>query len=127
MRGIHLIMDLTGEQGLTRSSQVQPPIGVWEQFFGFSTQSPLRPTVRLVNMVDGGAPEQRKVVKHHHNFTIEIRGAKVARPAIVRMRRVDAKAFEYWVYRRGSKEYSHCDWLLKTFSEDVKGRRWVII
>ena len=122
----NLIMDLTMEQGRGRETQVQPPLGVWEQFFGLSVQSATRPTFRLVNMDSPGVAEQRKVVKHHHNLTLEISGAKLPRPAILRMRRIDSKSFEYWVYRRGSKAYPHCDWLLKIFADPTPDRRWIV-
>ena len=94
----NLVMDLTMEQGRGRVTQVQPPLGVWEQFFGVRVQAAARPTLRLVNMDGRTPPEQRKVVKHHHNFTLEMSGATLPRPAIVRMRRLDSKSFEYWVY-----------------------------
>ncbi len=123
----NLVIDLTMEQGRGRETQVQPPLGVWEQFFGVRVQAGARPTLRLVNMIGGTPPEQRKIVKHHHNFTLEMSGATLPRPAIVRMRRLDSKSFEYWVYRRGSKAYSHCNWLLDTFAADrTPDRRWIV-
>lgn len=122
----NLVMDLTYEQGRGRETQVQPPLGVWEQFFGVSVHSSALPAFRLVNKEADSQPEQRKVVKHHHNLTLEIAGAKLPRPAILRMRRVDSRSFEYWVYRRWSKAYSHCNWLLDTFAERMPERRWMV-
>ena len=128
MQARELIMDLTHEQGSGRESQVQPPSGVWEQFFGVRVSSMVRPTFRLQNMSVPSDPEQRKVVKHHHNLTIEIGAAKPPRPAILRMRRTGYNSFEYWVYRPSSRAYSHCDWLLKNLAEDTSsGRRWIVI
>lgn len=123
----NLIMDLTREQGGDRQSQVQPPSAVWEQFFGVSIHSVSLPTFRLVNAGTESPPEQRKVVKHHHNLTLELSGARTTRPAIMRMRRVDQRSFEYWIYRPGSKGYSHCVWMLDTFGERAAERRWLVL
>ena len=43
------------------------------------------------------------------------------------MRRIGTDSFEYWVYRPKSKEYRHCDWMLKAFSTEQNKRRWLII
>jgi hypothetical protein len=121
-------MDLTNEQGGGRESQVQPPREVWEQFFGVPMGGNIRPTFRLQNLTSPSAPEQRKIVKHHHNLTIEIGGAKPPRPAILRMKRTGQNAFDYWVYRPSSNAYRHCEWILKNLTTDVfNGRRWIII
>jgi len=121
-------MDLTKEQGSGRESQVQPPLEVWEQFFGVRVGANVRPTFRLQNMMVASDPEQRKVVKHHHNLTIEIGDAKPPRPAILRMRRTGHNAFSYWVYRRSSSAYRHCEWILKNLAENKPNeRRWIVI
>ena len=126
MKGNELIMNLTREQGKGRESQVQPPIEVWEQFFGFRTTT--RPTFRLQNQKRASDPEQRKVVKHHHNFTLEIGDAKPPRPAILRIKKAGRNSYFYWVYRPPSKEYAHCDWILKNMADKtVKDRTWVVI
>jgi hypothetical protein len=78
-------------------------------------------------MQEPGDVEQRKVVKHHHNFTIEISGAKVARPAIIRIQRKGVNSFGYWVYKAPSKEYKHCKWLLQSFGDNCGERGWTII
>ena len=122
-----LIMDLTQEQGGGRESQIQPPIEVWEQFFGFRPDSGSRPTYRLENQKQPSDPEQRKVVKHHHNFTLEVGDAKLPRPAIIRVRRSGHNSFLYWVYRAKSIEFKHCDWLLENIGEKSRDRRWLII
>lgn len=128
MQTKELIMDLTREQGGGRETQVQPPSEVWEQFFGVRVSAPMRPTFRIQNMKPHCPPEQRKVVKHHHNLTLEIAGAMLPRPAILRMRRTGHKAFVYWVYRPRSGAYQHCDWLLDNLgSNGPSGRRWVVI
>jgi hypothetical protein len=124
--GANLIMDLTKEQGGGRERQVQPPRRVWEQFFGLRVDADTRPTLRLVDMTNRTDPEQRRVVGHHHVWTLEMSGAGLPRPAILRMRRLDSKSYEYWVYRPGARPYAHCDWLLKTFAEDQQGRRWIV-
>jgi hypothetical protein len=121
-------MDLTQEQGGGRESQVQPPAEVWEQFFGVRVDATNRPTYRLQNMSTPSDPEQRKVVRHHHNLTLEIADARLPRPAILRMRHTGHNAFDYWVYRPSSKIYRHCDWLLANLGQQASGgRRWVII
>jgi len=127
MQARELIMDLTNEQGKDRESQVQPPKEVWEQFFGVRVSANVRPTFRLQNMTVPSDPEQRKVIKHHHNLTIEIGDAKPPRPAILRMRRTGHNAFEYWVYRGSSRAYQHCDWILKNLAGMSSGRRWIVI
>lgn len=128
MQVTELIMDLTREQGEGRESQVQPPSGVWEQFFGVRVASAIRPTFRLQCMAPPSAVEQRKVVKHHHNLTIELSHAKPPRPAIVRLRRDGFNAFRYWVYRPTSAGYKHCDWILRVLAEQrVMDRRWIIL
>ncbi|MCH8040856.1 MAG: hypothetical protein IH977_11020 [Nitrospinae bacterium] len=128
MQARQLIMELTHEQGGGRESQVQPPSEVWEQFFGVRVTTTVRPTFRLQNMKVRTDPEQRKVVKHHHNLTLEIGDAKLPRPAILRMRRTGHNAFEYWVYRPQSQGYQHCDWVLANLAEDVASeRRWIVI
>ena len=128
MQTRELIMDLTREQGGGRESQVQPPSEVWEQFFGVRVSASIRPTFRIQNMNVHSPPEQRKVVKHHHNLTLEIADAKPPRPAILRMRRTGHNAFVYWVYRPRSRAYQHCNWLLNTLgSNGPSGRRWIII
>lgn len=120
-------MELKDEQGPGRETQVQPPKSVWEQFFGVRLDASMRPTYRLENMDAPGSVEQRKVVKHHHNLTLEIQGAQPPRPAIIRMRRLGPNSFGYWVYRRPSREYGHCKWLIENFGEAGSDRGWVII
>jgi hypothetical protein len=128
MQARELIMDLTNEQGGGRESQVQPPSEVWERFFGVRVSADVRPTFRLESKKARSDPEQRKVVKHHHNLTIEVADAKLPRPAILRMRRTGHNAFDYWVYRPPSRAYQHCLWILENLAEgESKGRRWVII
>lgn len=128
MQARELIMDLTHEQGGGRESQVQPPSEVWEQFFGVRVSAASRPAFRLQNLKEPSNPEQRKVVKHDHNLTLEIGDAKLPRPAILRMRRTGHNAFDYWVYRPPSRAYQHCDWLLTNLADAaLSGRRWIVI
>lgn len=127
MEAKELIMELTNEQGAGRETQVQPPLDVWEQFFELRLPGGSQPTFRLKDALHDSAPEQRKVVKHHHNFTLEIGDAKPPRPAILRMRRTGTNSFEYWVYRAKTPAYRHCDWLLQNLRGPSTGRRWLII
>ncbi len=123
-----LIMELKMEQGLPRITQVQPPAAVWERFFGVRVLKGLLPTYRLQNKVDNGNPEQSKVVRHHHNLTIEIGGAQPPRPAILRMLKTGTNSFDYWVYRPGSSAFRSCAWLLKNVAQDnSSGRNWVVV
>lgn len=127
MRPRQLIMDLTNEQGGGRESQVQPPSEVWEQFFALRVSANVRPTFRLQNMKVRSDPEQRRVVKHHHNLTLEIGDARSPRPAILRVRQTGPNAFEYWVYRPPSRAYGHCDWILTNLAESTPNeRRWIV-
>lgn len=127
MTGITLIMELTNEQGPGRESQVQPPRPVWEQFFGISMESSQMPTLRLENMDNPGEIVTRKVVKHHHNCTVEITGARIQRPAIIRFQRVGTNSFRYWVHGGGTSAYKHYSWLLNTLCQTGKERKWAII
>ena len=120
-------MDLINEQGKGRESQVQPPNEVWEQFFEFRETAGLRPTFRLQDVLHGSDPEQRKVVKHDHNFTLEIADAKPPRPAILRMRKIGVNSYEYWVIRPSSKDYRHFDWMLSNMGNKDEKRRWLVI
>jgi hypothetical protein len=127
MQQNELVMELIQEQGSGRETQVQPPKAVWEQFFGVLLDTSMRPTYRLQNMKKQSVIEQRKVVKHHHNFTLEIGDARPPRPAILRMRRLGPNSFGYWVYRPPSKDYSHCKWMLDNLGQTATDRRWLII
>ena len=121
-------MDLNQEQGGGRESQIQPPLEVWEQFFGFRPDVSARPTFRLQPTRPSDPPEQRKVVKHHHNFTLEVGDAKLPRPAILRMRRAGPNSFEYWVYREDySAGFRHCNWCLEQMGVKAGDRRYLII
>lgn len=126
MQQNELVMELTQEQGTGRETQVQPPKAVWEQFFGVLLDASLRPTYRLENMKEKTV-EQRKVIKHHHNLTLEIGDASLPRPAILRMRRIGPNSFAYWVYRPPSRDYSHCKWMLDNLGQTAVDRRWLII
>jgi hypothetical protein len=125
-----LIMDLTMEQGPGRETQVQPPINIWVRYFDLDFAR--LPRLRLTNRrARRPQTEVRPVVEHDHNWTVEISGADVARPAIIRMRRTDqlGRRYDYWIYRQGEREYEHCDWILENFPNPLhrRGRRWLII
>jgi hypothetical protein len=123
VRGTDLIMELTLEQGGGRETQVQPPLDVWVRYFDLDFDN--LPTYQLLNRGDAWtSSESRPVVEHDHNWTIEIIGAELPRPAILRMRRID-----YWVYRPDEDEYYHCNWLLSTFPNPHwrHGRQWLIV
>jgi len=123
-----LIMDLTKEQGGGRESQVQPPLNVWVYYFGIDLDSP--PTFVLQDKKHrSSGPEQRPVVEHDHNWTVEMGDAGMPRPAILRLERVAQNSYDYWVYRPGDAEFDHLDWLLNTVQNPHRthGRRWLMI
>jgi hypothetical protein len=123
-----LIMQLTLEQGAGRETQVQPPIGVWAHYFGVDLDDP--PRLRVTNRkLRRPRSETRPIVEHDHNWTIELAGAEVNRPAIIRFRRTGVNRYDYWVYVEHDSEYEHCHWLLNTFRNPrrQRGRRWLII
>ena len=130
MLGDQLIMDLTMEQGPGRETQVQPSINIWIRYFDLDFAR--LPRLTLTNRrVRRAAPEARPVVEHDHNWTVEISGAHVSRPAILHMRRGDRRGrrYDYWIYGQGEPEYEHCDWMLRTFPNPFRerGRRWLIV
>ena len=123
-----LIMELTMEQGPGRETQVQPPIGVWAHYFGVDLDNP--PMLRLTNRIRRNAiPENRPVVEHDHNWTLEIRAANVNRPVIIRFHRTGNNRYDYWLYSQTDREYEHCRWLLNSFPNPhhTRGRRWLVI
>lgn len=125
-----LIMELTLEQGPGRETQVQPPLGVWTIYFNVDiVDLPLQ--LSLMNRtLPGQQVEDRPVVLHHHNLTIEITGAALPRPAIIRFRRTGVNAYDYWVYRPGiHPEYEHCQWVLQSFPNPHHrtGRLWLVV
>lgn len=128
MTGDQLIMELTLEQGPGRETQVQPPLNVWIRFFDIDFAS--LPRLRF-NRRDGPRRKQevRPVVEHDHNWTVEIDGAAVERPAIIRILRTGNRSFDYWIYTPGKSEYYHCRWMLAGFPNPYRrrGRRWLII
>ena len=126
MKANNLIMDLTQEQGEGRETQVQPTSEIWEQFFGVRVFAKGSPTFRMVNMERPEEVEQRRVVRHHHNLTIEIPAVGTQRPTILRVRRNGTNSFQYWVYRPKSKEYRHCDWIFSELAGPTEDRRWII-
>ena len=128
MTGEDLVMDLTMEQGPGRETQVQPPLGVWAWYFGVDLENP--PSLRLTNRRRRNArPETRPVVEHDHNWTVEVTGANVLRPAIIRFHRIGRNRYEYWIYTPGDVEYQWCGWILTTFRNPrrSRGRRWIVI
>ncbi len=116
------------EQGPGRETQVQPPLNVWVQYFQIDLDHP--PDLTIINQIDSGyGTETRPVVEHDHNWTIEIAGANVPRPAIIRFLRTDRHSYVYWVYVHGDPEYEHCAWLLEKVPNPswTKGRNWLIL
>ena len=125
-----LIMELTHEQGGGRETQVQPPKGVWGSYFGISTESKRLPTLSFVDSSGGHrSPILRRVVRHHHNLTIELPGTELPRPAILQVRRLATNRYSYRVFRPHDKAYADIRRLVTSFPNRLwdSGRRWVLI
>jgi hypothetical protein len=130
MVGDELIMALTWEQGRGRESQVQPPLKIWHHYFRLDKNAAL-PVFSLINV---RVPEEeleplRPVVLHHHNYTMELRGARGDRPAIARFAELGRRRYEYAVYRPTDLEYAIYDQLLNETPNGLRGaneRRWFI-
>lgn len=131
MDGKTLVMELTNEQGPGRETQVQPPLAVWTQFFAVELDDDdSLPVLTLNNLDDPNQGlEDRPVVRHDHNWTIEIAGAAPPRPAILWMRRAGDARYDYQVLRPGAADYEHASWMLKNLPNPYrqKGRRWLVL
>ncbi len=114
---------LTGE---SRVTQVQPPWGAWVNFFQFDPDDPQ--PVRLRDGASGGTIE-RPVVRHDHNWTIEVPESACTRPALIRFRRDGPDRFTYWVYEDGDAEFDFYIKLLERYRDPswIRGRRFVIL
>jgi hypothetical protein len=125
-----LIMELTHEQGGGRETQVQPPKGVWESYFGIRTESKRLPMLSFVD--SSGAHRstiRRRVVRHHHNLTIELPGTELPRPAILQVRRLGTNRYSYRVFRPQERAYADLKKLVTSFPNRLwdSGRRWVLL
>ncbi len=123
-----LVADLTREQGPGRMSQVQPSSSIWRYFFGWDMTGP-RPSLKLTNL-DDRTSVRRRVVAHDHNWTIEVPGADVPRPAILYMVRVGPLSYKYRIlqpshprYKELSKSLANADNPLRSARET---RRWFL-
>lgn len=128
MTGDHLIMELTMEQGPGRESQVQPPINVWTRYFEIDFAQ--LPRLRFTKRTGARTRQEiRPVVEHDHNWTVELDGAVVERPAIIRFLKTGRNTFDYWIHEPNTAEYQHCRWMLATFPNPYRrrGRRWLIL
>ena len=125
-----LLMELTHEQGGSRVTQVQPPRSVWQTFFGLELDEAEQPLLTLVHETGTRRLEsKRQVVKHHHNYTIELPGAELPRPAILQMRRTGPNTYAYRVHRPKDKTFATVDSLLKTAHNPLwhSGRLWALL
>jgi hypothetical protein len=124
-----LIMELTWEQGPGRETQVQPPKPVWENYFQVDLDGSL-PLLSLTNLdVTPHSTITLAIVKHDHNFTLEIAGAHAPRPAILELRKLSANAYGYRVHREGEKRFSQLVNLLNAVKNPLwtHGRLWRVI
>jgi hypothetical protein len=125
-----LLMELTHEQGGSRVTQVQPPRPVWQSFFGLDLDEIEQPLLSLVHEFGSQRLEsERHIVKHHHNYTIELPGAELPRPAILQMRRIDVNRYAYRVHRPKDKTFATIDNLLQTAHNPLRhsGRLWTVL
>ena len=125
-----LLMELTHEQGGGRETQVQPPKGVWETFFGLYPPTAKLPTFTLINEKARPRVEvKRRVVKHHHTYTLEITDAALPRPAVLQMRRIAHNKYVYIVHRPTDPTFVTIDHLVRTLHNPFwqPGRRWVLV
>lgn len=126
-----LLMELTNEQGGRRASQVQPPRPVWLHYFGIDVETVASlPSLKLNNLRHlGGSTTVRPIIKHHHVYTIEISGAELPRPAILKLRRIGQLEYSYVVYRPNDPEFNSLNNLLKTIANPLRtsGRLWLMV
>jgi hypothetical protein len=68
-------------------------------------------------------------VEHDPNWTIEVSGAEVERPAIIRFRKTGTNRYDYWIYEQGEAEHEASRWVLTTFRNPrrSRGRRWLVV
>lgn len=130
-RGATLVMELTQEQGPGRNTQVQPPKGVWVEYFGLDTKSP--PPSKSLTLRNGKDPsairKRRPIVSHHHVWTLEIGDAGPPRPAILMLKRDSASSYTYYVYRPADPQFKKLRHLLDITRNPHyrSGRRWIVI
>jgi len=118
-----LIMELTGE---SRVTQVQPPLGVWLNFFKFDSSAPTPITLRNAQT---GEQIERPVVRHDHNWTIEIPDAACGRPAIIRFREDGPNLYSYWIYKDGESDFAVYSTMLERYTDAswVRGRHFLTL
>lgn len=130
-RGATLVMELTQEQGPGRNTQVQPPKGVWAEYFGLDSSGP--PPSKALTLRNGKDPsarrERRPIVSHHHVWTLEIGDAGPPRPAILALKRHSASSYTYYVYRPTDPQFKKLEHLLAHIRNPHyrSGRRWIVI
>jgi hypothetical protein len=118
-----LIMELTGE---SRVTQVQPPWGAWVNFFQFD---PDAPAPIILRSEKSGERIERPIVRHDHNWTVEIPEAACSRPAIIRFRSEGANTFSYWIYENGEPDFTLYSTLLDRYKDAswIRGRRFLVL
>ncbi|WJI38630.1 MULTISPECIES: phospholipase D family protein [Mesorhizobium] len=123
-----LIMELTFEQGGGRAKQVQPPKAVWEEYFQIDLAKYQSVNIFLTDE-NSNIKYKRPVIKHDHNYTIEIAGAELPRPAILQVRKIASKQFRYSVHRPQDKTFSGLRKLLDEIDNPMRtsGRKWLLI
>ncbi len=128
LRGAGLLMELTLEQGVGRETQVQPPKPAWEGYFHVDLRKPGR--VSLRRQASREAYRSRPIVRHHHNWTIELPGAEMPRPALVRFRRTGPRQYVYRVVRPNDVAYRGLRRLLDAahnpHRRGGRGRKWLV-
>ena len=124
-----LLMELTKEQGVGRETQVQPPRPVWEAYFGIDFTADALPRLRLSNIGPAAAGVATGVIsKHDHNLTVELPGAEMPRPAILEVRKIGRRTFDYQIHRVGV-DFERIQKLLQMRANPLwtSGRKWLIV
>lgn len=127
---VTLVMELTNEQGAGRETQVQPPKAVWETFFGIKVGIDKLPVLTLTHESAGSTTTlKRPVIKHDHNYTVEMSGAEPPRPAILQMRRAGHNKYVYCIHRSADTSFASISAYLQTLHNPLRqsGRLWVLI
>ncbi len=125
-----LLMELTHEQGGGRVTQVQPPRAVWESYFRIRVGLERLPVLSFVNAsVHPLVEMKRYVIKHHHNYTVELPGTELPRPAILQVRRVGRNKYTYSVHRPAHRTFVTMNKLVHSLRNPLwqSGRRWVLV
>ena len=125
--GSTLVMQLTGEQGTSRQTQVQPPKAVWEDFFQLDLDKSL-PQLQI-GPTGSPASDRRTVVWTKLSNTHRVEVPSAERGAIWLVHKVAPRTYDYEVVRSSDPRHIVLTRLLETTpnSRWSSGRRWLIL